>query len=259
MEIGLQTYTIKKTISTPEGFEKAMEAVSAAGIKYLEIAVDYLKFPFDGVRAQMMKSVLDCYGIKAISCQIRQGRMERDFDCCLKAMKTLGVSNITNSVIDVRCLKDGERGVAEYAERLEKYRLKMETNGLFVAHHNHHFECLRYGGKTVFDIMAANFHGNFVLDTYWLTRGGIDPIGLIMKLNDRVRIMHIRDYKLQLSLLGLRPKDTELGRGNLDFTYLLFKADKYGVEYGMIEQSTKNELESVKISAANAMSAIGRI
>lgn len=259
MKIGLQTYTIRKSIKTLEGFDKAMAEVSEAGIKYLEIAADYLKFPFDETNSLRMKEILDKYGIEAVSCQIRQKRVESDFDTVYKAFKALDVNNITNSLMDLRCLKDGEKGVVAYCESLEKYRLKMEANGLFVAHHHHHYECLRLGDKTILEIMAENFGGGFVLDTYWLARGGIDPVGLIMRLTDRVRIMHIRDYKLKLSLLGLRPTDTEIGRGNLDFSYMLFKAAKYGVEYGMIEQNTKNELESVKISAANAFAAIGRI
>lgn len=259
MEIGLQTYTVKKSIGTPEGFDKTMAEVSAAGIKYLEIAVDYLKFPFDTANATMMKDVLDKYGVTAVSCQVRQAKVESNTESFIKTLRILGVSNITNSVIDVRCLKDGAHGIAAYAEKLENYRLKLETSGIFVAHHNHHFECLRFDGKTALDIIADNFRGNFVLDTYWLTRGGLEPVSVIKRLTDRVKIMHIRDFKLKLGLTGLKPKDAAIGCGNIDFEHVFYKASRLGVEYGMIEQSTKNELECVRISASNALAIKGRI
>jgi len=258
MKIGLQTYTVKKSIATPEGLDKTMAEVSAAGIKYLEVAVDYLKFPFDEKNAQRMRDVFDKYGIQAVSCQIRQKRMEEDFESNLKAFRTLGATAVTNSVIDVTCLRSAS-AVAEYADRLEKYRQKLEANNLELAHHNHHFECLRFGEDTVFDILAENYHGCFVPDTYWLARGGIDPIGLIMKLGDRVKIMHIKDYKLKSSIFGLKPVDAAIGEGNIDFEYVLFKASRLGVAYAMIEQGGKDELAHVKTSAANALAIKGTV
>lgn len=258
MKIGLQTYTVKKSISTPEGLDKAMAEVSAAGIKYIELAVDYLKFPFDEKNARMIRDTLDKYGIQTVSCQIRQKRMEKDFATCLKAFRTLGATFVTNSVIDVSCLRSAPR-VREYAEQLEQYRQRLEANHLELAHHNHHFECLRFGDKTVLDILAENFHGGFVPDTYWLARGGIDPVGLILKLADRVKIMHIKDYKLKASLFGLKPINAAVGEGNIDFEYVLFKASRYGVAYAMIEQGGKDELNNVKISAANALAIKGTV
>lgn len=258
MKVGLNTYSIRKSASTLDGFAQAMGSIAEMGIKHIELAVDYLKFPFDAIRAAAIKDVLDSFGIQAVSCQIKQARMQHDFDCCLKALRVLDVHSITNTSIDTACLKGGEQGIIAYAEQLEKYRLKLEANGLFVAHHNRHYECLKYNGKTVFDIMSGHFGGNFVLDTYWLAVGGVDPVGLLMKLNDRVRRIHLRDFKLKQTLFGLKPTDTEVGAGNIDFAYICFKAAKYGVEYGLIQQDVKAELQSVQQSYQNACLAVGR-
>jgi sugar phosphate isomerase/epimerase len=258
MKIGLQTYTVKKSISTPEGFDRTMAEVSAAGLKYIELAADYLGFPFNVKNARMMRDVLDKYGIRTVSCQIRQKRMEQDFPVCLEAFQILGTTCVTNSVIDVTCLRSAA-SVIQYAEQLEKYRQKLEANHLELAHHNHHFECLRFENKTVLDILAEHYHGGFVPDTYWLARGGIDPVGLILKLGERIKIMHIKDFRLKATLFGLKPVNAPIGEGNIDFEYILFKASRYGVAYAMIEQGGKDELANVKISAANAFAIKGTV
>lgn len=248
MEYGLQTYTIKKLIKTPEAMNKTMKEISELGIKYVELAVDYLKMDFSVKTAEIIRDITNKYGIKIISIQIRYKTVIKDFALTMQIIKILGVNYITNSVIDFKLLMKGVNGVIEYCSLLNELILKCKPYGVTVAHHNHHFEFLKFDGIRVFDIMSEYFKGEFVLDTYWLQRGGGNHLVMLKALSGRVSIMHLRDYKIKYKLFDLRGTDCEIGKGNLPFPEIIQCATECGVKYGMIEQSTETPIESVTTS-----------
>jgi sugar phosphate isomerase/epimerase len=248
LEFGLQTYTIKKLIKNPASLDKTLGEIAGYGISNIELAVDYLKFPFEIKTAELIASAAEKHGIKVVSCQIRYNTVIKDYDKAVAFFKALKCNYLTISVIDIRLLLRGEAGIREFAERLNALSEKLKLDGITLGHHNHHFEFLRYDGRMVLDMLVEYFKGEFVLDTYWVQRGGGNHIVLLQKLKGRVSIMHLRDYKVKFKKFDLVGSDTEIGEGNLPFKEIVKKASECGVKYGMIEQSTKTPLESVKTS-----------
>lgn len=65
-----------------------------------------------------------------------------------------------------------------------------------VGYHNHEFELeARIGGRTSLEILCDFLDPSVVLelDVYWAAVGGEDPVKLLDRLGDRVRLLHIKD------------------------------------------------------------------
>jgi sugar phosphate isomerase/epimerase len=255
MKIGLQTYTCRSVMKNEQEIDKTFALISGMGIKHIELAVDYLKMPFTQKTAALIAKIANNHGIETASCQIRYNTAAKDTKFTAEFMHILGAEYVSNSVIDLSLLKKGKEGVLRYCEQLNRLDEKLKQQGIFLSHHNHHYEFLKFEEKTVLELMRQNFSGLFTIDTYWCQKGGGNILTLLEDFRGRVPILHLRDYKLKpTGLVFGGGTDCEAGKGNLPFMQILEKAKWAGVKFGMIEQSTKTPIESIKSSAEHLFS-----
>ncbi len=262
MEYGLQTFTVRALMKSESELDALFLKLGEFGINFIELAADYIKFPFKSETANMLRRICDKNGIKIASAQIKYKTVADDYDNCGECMNILGAKIVTNSVIELGILKSGdtEKGmdaVLRYCETLNTHNEELKKRGLTLAHHNHHYEFLKFGNKNVLEILAENYAGMFALDTFWCQKGGGNVLTLLEKLSGRVPLMHLRDFKVEPFNLFSGGKDSEVGKGNIPFREIIEKAKQTGVEYGMIEQNTKTPLESVEYSAKTVSGIIG--
>ena len=112
----------------------------------------------------------------------------------------------------------------------------------------------------------------FEVDTFWVMRGGVDPVDMIKRLGTRVKLIHQKDFSKDSSSPknlftvvdpnGVLGRDntfchntadafTEIGTGTMDIQSILDCANELGsVEYVVLEQDqTKlDQMESIKVS-----------
>jgi len=248
MQIGLQTFTIRKCIRTPEALDKTFSWLAENNLRNLELAVDYINFPFTVETAQMIRQAADQHGLRVRSCQIKYATSSKDPLATIAFMQALGTDILVNSTVDLKLLHKGEAGLRQYCEMLDKLSEQLKPANITLAHHNHHYEFLRIGEQSAMQFMAANAGVAFALDTYWCAKGGANVLALLEQLRGRVPILHLRDFCLTRMGLVTGGQDCEIGRGNIPFGMILQAAIESGVRFGMIEQNTKTPLESVKIS-----------
>jgi sugar phosphate isomerase/epimerase len=137
------------------------------------------------------------------------------------------------------------------AMTLDDYKKSAETanilgdeakkRGLVYAYHNHNLEFKEYKGKTVFETLMASTNPEtvkFEMDCGWVSAAGHDPVKLIKKYPDRIRLLHIKAFKAgppSITLTGVN-KPTELGRGSLDYKVVFEAAAKAHVDQYYVEQ-----------------------
>jgi sugar phosphate isomerase/epimerase len=83
----------------------------------------------------------------------------------------------------------GLRRVNEAAERAA-------GRGMRIAYHNHFAEFSRgFGGRQAYDLLLEQLDERVLieLDAYWALMGGADPAGVLTRLGDRVRFIHVKD------------------------------------------------------------------
>ena len=104
------------------------------------------------------------------------------------------------------------------------------------------------------DLLLANTSADNVgqeLDTYWIARGGRSPQDMIADLDGRVKVVHLRDFRLRWKRFALAPIDCALGDGNLDFRRIVDSCVAHDVQYMAIEQATDQAFEQVAKSVAH--------
>ena len=68
----------------------------------------------------------------------------------------------------------------------------------------------------------------FELDCYWASFAGHDPLHILEKHGDRIRMLHLKDKLADGSM-------APVGEGIIDFAAVLAKANDLGIKYGFVE------------------------
>ena len=92
----------------------------------------------------------------------------------------------------------------------EKILECLKEEGIDLYYHNHHVEFARYNGKYLLDIIKDNTKNlGFELDIHWIHRGGENPVEFIKKSAGRIRLLHLKDYRIG---------EMKMPEGGIDFT-----------------------------------------
>jgi sugar phosphate isomerase/epimerase len=127
--------------------------------------------------------------------------------------------------------------------------------GMQFVFHNHCYEFAPQGTTTGFDKLMKHTDPAFVkleLDMYWLAQAGQDPLTMLTRYANRVRLLHLKDrtanaptgFVLDASAMHI----TELGKGVLAWPAIFSQAKKQGIHYAFVDQdqTTLPILDSLK-------------
>ncbi len=271
VRIGLQLYSVRNALadSTPG----ALARVSELGFRYLEAANhnaaddDGIGF---GVPAGELRSMLDDLGLQTVGCHVNPLRMDR-LPAVLDYQQQIGNTQIG---CDIEFYPPKDRDyVLRRAEFFNAVGQLCADRGMRFYYHNHYQEFQLIDGQFVYEIILDNTDPELVfveIDTYWVYRGGQDPIGWMHRYPERVILLHQKDFPhgapQPLNLYDgvvdsegtismdtfendLRPACfTEIGTGTLPIQDILDTASALpNLQYMLLEQdfSSYPDLESV--------------
>ena len=144
----------------------------------------------------------------------------------------------------------------DFAKQADDFACQLKEHGIDLYYHNHHFEFVRHGGKLLMDIIKENTkYLGFELDIHWIHRGGMDPIKFINQYAGRIRLLHLKDYRI--AAMKAEPgadfntkegmmkayaamndiiQFAEVGEGTLDIPGCIEAGLAGGSEYFLVEQ-----------------------
>lgn len=143
-----------------------------------------------------------------------------------------------------------EKG-ATFAKEAEAMAERLAAEGIELYYHNHHIEFVKYDGEYLLDIIRDNTKNlGFELDVHWIHRGGEDPVRIIKAYEGRVKLLHLKDYRISEVKMPEDSNDraaffqaftnvvefAEVGTGNLNFKEIMEAGIESGSEYFLIEQ-----------------------
>lgn len=130
-------------------------------------------------------------------------------------------------------LPSGEAETVELARQINRAALAMKPFGVTLAYHNHSQEFRRFHGRTMLEIIYENAPDvDGEPDTFWIQRGGGDPVRWIEQLSGRLQVLHLKDYAI------VPPNEivmASIGDGNLDWKAILNAAKKSGTKCFVVE------------------------
>ena len=220
MAYGLQLFSVRDAAG--KDYAAMLQAVADMGYEMVESAGFY------GHSAEEVKAMLDKTGLTLIATHTGYGEVIDRLDETIAYHKAVGCSDIVIPGAPLGT-KDEVDAVVEAINRVQPI---IEAAGLNLHYHNHSGEFLpnRDGIVAEYELIERT---NVLLeiDTFWAYNAGVDPLGLMDKYRDRIRLIHLKDgIPEDLSDPASRPIGKSVGSGNTPVLAIREKALAYGIQ-----------------------------
>jgi len=222
-KIGLQTYTVRALMK--EDLEFTLSEIKSIGITHIEVS----RMPINHQTA----SWINHHELSVCSIQLKLSKLLHDAQNVIAFAKAVKTNHVVVSVLPWW----GHLpfiGIKTFVKKIHNVLNIYEKEGILVSFHHHAYEIKR----SLLNVLDQHLDKRigYILDTYWITSSGQDPLALYQAFAHRVRGIHLRDY--------LDGHDAAPGKGNIDFKRLL----DHLLEsvYTVIEEDAQDPLISVE-------------
>ena len=203
-----------------------------------------------GYSAEEIAGVLNETKLEAAGMHIGADRMTEDLDNVMKESYLFGTKDIFCHFVEEEF--QNPAGYFEVKQILMDLAKKLQGLGFRIGYHHHDFEFhTKMNGGNALEYMLKKENNMFLypeFDTYWLKKGGVDPLEFIQRYSDRIPYLHFKDMTNDE-----RETFAEVGTGLIDFQSIINYASKKDVEWLLVEQDEceKDPFESIAISKRN--------
>lgn len=274
IRVGLQLYSVRNSLAAdPWG---TLEAVAEAGYKTVEAANHNARTDPGvgfGVSAADLRAKLDGLGLSIVGCHINP----LDVSILPQALEYQAELGNTQIGCDIEFFPYMDRDfILRRAEVFNQVGELCQQYGLHYYYHNHFQEFQRFGDEYVYEIILENTDPALVkieMDTFWMYRGGQDPLPWMERYADRIILLHQKDFPanapqplnmyegvvdpdasidMDLFMAVKEPRCfAEIGTGILPIQDIIDAAAKLpALEYMILEQdhTQMSELDSIRTS-----------
>ncbi len=270
--IGIQMSTIKAKVDELGAYE-TLKACAEMGYHCMEVS----QIPMTKENVSGMRKACDEYGIKIAANTASLEPMlpgmpgetlTTDFDKIVEDCKALNTDMLRIGMLPMTCMGSREKAV-DFVKRADEMAERLGEHGIDLYYHNHHVEFVKYDGQYLLDIIKDNTKKmGFELDIHWIHRGGENPVEFIKQYAGRIRLLHLKDYRIAAPVMPKEGFDmkafmgsffnlvefAEVGEGSLPIKACIEAGLAGGSEYFLIEQDStygRDPFESLKISRDN--------
>jgi sugar phosphate isomerase/epimerase len=244
--IGLQLWTVRNQLA--ENPQATLEAVKNYGYKQIEL-MDTEQF---AELAPMAKDLDLDINSSFMNFSILTGRWDLKGE---EAPENYGPENLIEEVqrmglshLVFGYMLPGERSSLDayksISDKLNVFGEQCNAAGIQLCYHNHSFEFAPMEGSNGFEVLMERVDPDkmkFELDVFWASIAGVEPVGLMKKMEGRLGLIHLKDKLKDTPIIydeGKVPAEAfkELGNGIVDIKGVLAEAERQGVTYCMVEQ-----------------------
>ena len=182
MEYGIQLYSIRDL--TEKNMDESLRRVSELGYKFVEFA------GFFGISAEEIKEMLEKYNLRVSGTHTSWEELAYRFEETVAYHKAIGNKHI---IIPGADLSTREK-LDDLIALINDAQPKLADAGITLGYHNHAHEFIPTAyGALIHEELEAKTQVEFEIDTYWAYVAGLDPIALLERLGERVRVIHLKD------------------------------------------------------------------
>jgi sugar phosphate isomerase/epimerase len=228
MKIGAQMYTIRDYLKTPQEIKSSLKRLREIGYDMVQLSG---LGPCDTEELAVM---LKDNGIEAIGSHSSWEQMSEpeNLKKLIEEHKILGCSDIGIGM-KPGIYPDTHEGYKEFIKKINVICGIVKDYGMTFGYHNHEMEFEKFNGIKAIDMMAEECPDmKIILDVFWVQAGGENPSRYIDKFKDRIKIIHLKDFRLK----GRERQCAELGEGNLDWNDIIPRCRQHGIPYAVVEQ-----------------------
>ena len=225
MQIGAQFFTIREFCQDLDSFAESLKKVADIGYPTVQISATC---PFE---PQWLKEQLAINGLKCVVTHTPAAQLQETPAKVAADHEIFGCQNVGLGYYKF-VEEEEEHTYGNFLSTYLPVAKAIKENGKYFMYHNHATEFKKLDGKLIIEHIAEDFSRDelgFILDTYWIQKGGADPAQWIEKLSGRVPVIHLKDYAYDAVM-------AVVGEGNINFDRVFEKAESAGVQYMMVEQ-----------------------
>ncbi len=231
--VGIQLYTVREDCQ--KDFKGTLKALAAMGYQGVEFAWYY-----GGMAPRDLACYLHSLGLHAAGFHASLEEILNPSSETYAYARSLNGTFVTTSLAG-EVLKNWPAALDRMAQAAEV----AFSQGFVFTYHNHDAEMTLLDGVIAEDMALAR-HAliQFELDTYWIRKGGQDPVTMIRRYAGRTPQVHLKDMDAGDQSFA------EIGRGALDLPGILAAAEEAGARWIIVEQDVckRPALESARIS-----------
>jgi len=239
--IGIQLYTVRDACK--DDFKGTLKAIAEMGYNAVEFAWNY-----GGLEPQELAAYLKSLNLRVAGMHVSLEEIANPASDSYRYAAALKTPCLTTSLAG-----QVEKDWVETVKKVDQAGRVALSKGVAFTYHNHAQELARIpaaGGKTALDYMRDHTDPKavlFELDTFWIKKGGEEPLATIRNFKGRAKQIHLKD---------MDPADqtfTEVGNGLMDLPGIFKAAMEAGSEWVIVEQDTckRPALDSARISITN--------
>jgi len=244
--VGAQLYTVRQFTQTRDDIAKTLKKVADIGYRVIQISA------FGSIDPKETARLAEDSGLTIASTHVAWDRFLNDLDAVIE--EHLVYKCVHPAIGSLPGEYRGADGVKRFVDELGPIAEKLAQAGMDFSYHNHSHEFVRYGDKTMMDMLyewADPSLLKFELDVYWVQHGGADPALWVRKCAGREPLLHLKDMRITPQR---EQRYAEVGEGNLNWEAILAAAREGGVEWYLVEQDQcydRDPFESLAISYRN--------
>lgn len=238
MPIGIQVFTVRNELKAD--FKGTAKALAEMGYEGVELGSEY-----GGMAPKELAAFLKSAGLRVPGIHSSTVEISNPASALYDYLAATGARFVT-----VSRDRDVEKNWDATIREIDAAAKVARSKGVQFTYHNHMLEFTKIGGKYALDILFERTDSKTVqceLDTYWIKKGGEDPVSYIRKYKGRCPEIHLKD---------MDPSDgsfTEVGNGLMDLPAIFKVAAEVGATWMIVEQDrwTRPPMESARISIEN--------
>lgn len=230
-QIGAQLYTVRDYLKDPAAITASLKKVRQIGYQAVQLS------GLGPIDDDELLRILDDQGIICCATHESGDKILSEAQAVAERLDKLNCTHVSfphPSGIDL----SKSAAVLDLARRLDEAGAVLAKAGKVLSYHNHSLEFRRLDGKVILDLIydntdPANLQAE--MDTYWVQHGGGDPVAWCRRLNNRLPILHLKDYIIDNKN---EPTFAEIGSGNLNWPAIIDAAENSGCQWFVVEQDT---------------------
>lgn len=229
MKIGAQLYTVRDYTKTPRDIEETLRKIRALGFEAIQIS------GFGPCDPDLLAGWIKELGLEVCGSHVPWSAVSEPeaLKRTIAEQKKFGAREFGLGSRPGDVFPNSYEGYTRFIKGVNEICKRVMDEGLTFGYHNHDFEFQKWDGVRAFDRLIDECPRlRFVLDTFWVQAGGGNPVTYLKKLEGRITILHLKDYRI----VNRARQFAEIGQGNLDWDTIIPLARELQIPYAVIEQ-----------------------
>jgi sugar phosphate isomerase/epimerase len=242
--LGLELYSVRNELK--KDLAGTLKLVRDWGFEQVELA------GFPPMQPEQAASALQTAGLRAVSQFVDYQRLHDDFAGVVRDARTLGVDYVICGWIPhekTLTPADVDRAIASF----NQWGAAVAREKLRLGYHIHGYEFVPGPDGTLLHTLFDKTdpeHVDYEMDVFWVVRGGGDPMALLERFGNRIRLVHLKDISKGTETgvtTGQAPDEASvtLGTGTIDWQKLMTGAVKAGVKWYFVEDEHPEAVKQI--------------